>query len=163
MVTINLGIVLLLMLAAHMMGYFRGAKDYKHRRKIAQLERRPWTRAYLPTNGAGYREVLLPQTALPELLALMDDAHHELKVNAYKGDWRTCNPDNLLGELYRHLDKLAAATESADLPDMKEHCADMVVLAMMLSANSGALTAPRRETPAGYPEDGDDYRGVKAA
>lgn len=87
-----------------------------------------------------YNDTLVP------FLAMM---RAELHANTRKGDrpgWLTMAPDKGLLEIYWHTAKLSVAVRDGNEAAIREHCADVANMAMMLADVCGvlpaALTAP---------------------
>jgi hypothetical protein len=67
--------------------------------------------------------------------------NHELAANQHKGDWSKWVPDvaQIQGELYHHLDKLNSAVMLGNPAAVREHAADLALIAMKAFQTFGEM------------------------
>ncbi|MCL5997077.1 MAG: hypothetical protein M1546_13620 [Chloroflexi bacterium] len=83
----------------------------------------------------------------PEVRAFTDDMEHELRANEYKGEWKHCTPEYLLGELKYHLSKMETAIQQGHRARTREYGADCGNLLMMLLDVYGLLPRNASDPP----------------
>lgn len=86
----------------------------------------------------------------PEVRAFADDMEHELCANEYKGEWKKCTPEYLLGELEYHLSKMKAAIQQGHQARAREYGADCGNLLMMMLDVFGLMPPNAGDPPKRY-------------
>ncbi len=80
------------------------------------------------------------------LVPFVSQMKQELEANSGKGDrpgWLSMTPEECLLELYYHLAKAQKAVKDNDAARIKEHCADVANMSMMLADITGVLGVPK--------------------